>query len=366
LSAELPRQRGKCSIEPVLSRSVRHGGTGLVEVMVGLAIGMLALVAIYRVYTVSESQKRTITGGSDAQQSASYALYVLVRGLASAGNGIASAAREASGRAALDGCAMLRPIPVLIAAGAKASDPDAVTVLFGGSGSLSTPVPMAGDATVGSLAAAEPYRVAVPAGFSAGDVVVAVEGINCTVSMIDPGGVAVSESGLATLTHTPISGAVGVDYRAGMAVLVNLGPAASLGRIRHSVDVATRSLRTQQQLPTADPVNPVVGDIVNLKAQYGLDTDGDGSVDTWQTATGNVWSAAALPTQPLATLRQIQAARIAIVARSSQYEREPVTPGPLLLLDGAISIALTADQQRYRYRVLETIVPLRNAIWSAS
>jgi len=334
--------------------------------MVGLAIGMLALLAIYQVYTVSESQKRTIIGGSDAQQSASYALYLLVRGLSSAGNGIASAAWDASNRAALDGCAMLRPIPVLIAEGAKASDPDAVTVLFGGSGSLSTPVPLAGDATIASLGAAEPYRVAVPAGFSAGDVVVAVQGADCTVSTIDPGGTAVSESGLATLTHTPISGAVGVGYHVGTAVLVNLGPAASLGRIRYSVDVASRSLRTQQQLPTTDPVNPVVGDIVNLKAQYGLDTDGDGSVDTWQSASGNVWSAATLPTQPLATLRQVQAARIAIVARSAQYERDPVTPGPLLLLDGTISIALTADQQRYRYRVLETMVPLRNAIWNAS
>lgn len=349
-----------------LPRIVRQTGTGLVDVMVGLAIGMLVLTVTYQVYVVSESQKRAITGGSDAQQSASYAIYLLIRDLASAGNGIASAAKDASGRAALDGCAILRPIPVLIAAGARAGDPDAITVFYGGSGSLSTPVPLAGDATITSLTAAEPYRVGVPAGFSAGDVIAAVEGANCTISTIDPTGIAVSESGLATLTHTPVAGTVGVPYRAGTAALVNLGPAASLGRIRYSVDVATRSLRAQQQLPTTGPVNPVVGDIVNLKAQYGLDTDGDGSVDTWQQASGSVWSAANLPAQPLDTLRQIQSARIAIVARSAQYERDPVTPGPLLLLDGTVSVALTVDQQHYRYRVLEAIVPLRNTLWNVT
>ena len=75
-------------------------------------------------------------------------------------------------------------------------------------------------------------------------------------------------------------------------------------------------------MPTDGPVVPVVSDVVNLKAQYGLDTDNDGIVDTWQDATGGVWSAANLPNQPLATLRQIRAVRIAIVTRSAQYEKD--------------------------------------------
>jgi type IV pilus assembly protein PilW len=345
---------------------VRQRGVGLVETLVGLAIGMLALLAIYQVYAVGEGRKRTVTAGSDAQQSASYALFLIARDLVSAGNGITSAATDASGRAVLDACAELRPLPVLIAAGARAVDPDAVTVFLGGSGSLATPVPLAGDTTVASLGATEPYRVVAPAAFSANDIVVAVDGPDCTLSTVDTAGVAVSASGIATLTHTPGSGAVGVTYRAGTSALVNLGPAGSLSRVRYSVDAATRSLRAQQQLPTPGPVHPVLGDIVQLKAQYGLDTDGDGAVDTWQPASGSVWSAATLPAQPLATLRQIQSVRIAIVARSPQYEREPVTTGPLLLLDRTVSVSLTADQQHYRHHVLETIVPLRNAVWNGA
>jgi type IV pilus assembly protein PilW len=255
---------------------------------------------------------------------------------------------------------------VLIAAGALPADPDAITVFYAGSASLVTPVPLARDATVAGPGAAEPYEVAAPVAFNPGDVIVAVDAAQCTLSAIDPGGVAVAGSGIATLAHTPLSGALDATYRAGIASLVNLGPAATLARVRYSVDVAARALRAQQLLPAAEPVNPIVGDIVSLKAHYGIDTDDDGAVDTWQPASGDVWSAASLPAQPLATLRRIRSVRVAIVARSPRYEREAVTPGPLPLFDGTLALPLTADGQHYRYRVLETIVPLRNALWNAS
>ena len=88
-------------------------GVGLMEIMISIVIGMLLVLVIYQVYEISESQKRTITAGSDAQQNASYSHFVLGRDISMAGNGIASSA------ASLDHCAMLRPIPVLIDAGAR-------------------------------------------------------------------------------------------------------------------------------------------------------------------------------------------------------------------------------------------------------
>ena len=349
-----------------IAASAPQRGTGLVETLVGLAIGLLTLVAIFQVYAVSESHKRTIATGSDAQQSASFALFLIARDVANAGNGVASAAVTVDGRTVLDGCALLRSIPILIEAGARAVDPDAITVFYGASSSLATPVALAANAEVRSLASADRYVISAPAAFGPNDVIAAVDGATCTLSTIDPAGVEVSGAGLATLAHTPLSGALGFVYSAGSAFLVNLGRAARLARLRYSVDTSSRALRTQHQLPTAGPVNPILGDIVNLKAQYGLDTDADGTVDTWQAATGTVWSSASLPSQPLATIRQIQSVRVAIVARSPQYEREAVTPGPVLLFDGTIAIALSADQQHYRYRVVETIVPLRNTLWNAT
>ena len=331
-------------------------GVGLMEVLISIVIGMLLVLVIYQVYEISEGQKRTITGGSDAQQNASYALYVLGRDLAMAGNGIASAA------ASLDTCAMLRPIPVLIEAGATDVEPDTITVLYGGSSSLSTPVQFKQTATT-----AQPYVVPAPVGFSQNDVIVAVQGPNCTLSTVNAGGVAIdSATGFATIAHTPVTGSLGATYGSVGASLVNLGQRASMARIEYTVDPTSHALRTQNRLPTDGPVNPLINDVVNLKAQYGLDTNNDGTIDLWQDATGGVWSAASLPAQPLATLQQIRAVRIAIVTRSAQYEKDIVTPGPLLMLDDTVSMTLSADDQHYRYKVLETSVPLRNALWNGS
>jgi type IV pilus assembly protein PilW len=357
----------------------RHGerGVGLMEVMISIVIGMLLVVVIYQVYEISESQKRTITSGSDAQQNASYSMYVLGRDVSMAGNGIASTA------AALDGCTALRPIPVLIEAGASGDDPDKITVLYGGSPSLSTPVPFRASAT-GTAA----YVVPAPVGFSANDVIAAVQGTDCTISTINAGGIAVDPgTGFATIAHTPVAGSATHTFTAGVAALVNLGQAASMGRVEYTVDPATHALRAQNLLPdpaAAAPPAPIINDVVNLKAQYGVNAKCDG-VLVWTDPTG-AWSSANLPAMPLPTgacapgvpsLRQIQAIRIVIVTRSTQYEKEAVTPQlPLAMPAGklglfcdpaptcAVSMNLSADDQHYRYKVLETAIPLRNALWN--
>jgi type IV pilus assembly protein PilW len=353
---------------PGTHRSER--GAGLVEVMVSLVIGMLMVLVIYQVYGINEAQKRTITSGSDAQGNAAYGLFLLSQDVSVAGNAIASSA------GVLELCAPARPIPVLINAGASATDPDTVTVFYGGSGTLSTSVLLLNTtATTGS------YQVGSPVGFSAGDVIAAVQGATCTLSTINAGGVTVDyATGIATLAQTPLPTSPVQTYTASTASVVNLGQAASLGRVVYSVDSncssdATKcALRTQNLISTtgaANPVVPVISDVVNLKAQYGLDTNNDGTIDQWQDATGD-WSSASVPTKPLPTWQQIRAVRIAIVTRSAQYEKDAVTPGPILMFHDPVtpdplevSMTLTSDQQHYRYKEIETIVPLRNAMWNS-
>ncbi len=346
-------------------RSSNEGGFGIVEVMVGLVISMLVVMIILQAYQVSEGRKRTITAGSDAQQSAIYGLYVLGQDLSMAGNVIATSAT------ALSGCAAARPIPVTVSAGATDNDPDTVTVFYGGS-PLPTPTPFLTNAVVGN-SPPDAYQVSGPAAFSTKDLIVAVQGTNCTLSTINSAGISVSPtSGIATISHTPTStpgNNTSATYSAVTASLVNLGQPGRFGRILYSVDPTNATLTTQSLLPTAQQATAVVADVVNLKAMYGLDTDSDGTVDTWQPATG-IWSAANLPSQPLATWQQIRAVRVAIVTRSETYETGAVTPGPLGMFCSpspcALSMTLTDDEQHYRYKVLETIVPLRNAIWNAS
>ena len=272
---------------------------------------------------------------------------------------------------------MLRPIPAIIAAGATDNAPDTVTVLYGGSSSLSTPAPLLNNASVGTTPPGV-YTVAGPLGFSPNDVIVAVQGANCTLSIVGAAGIAVDTStGITTITHalTPTPGNnTTANYGAVAASLVNLGQAASpgeaarFGQTLYSVDPGTNTLRTQSLLPTVQPVTPVVSNVVNLKAQFGLDTNNDGTVDVWQPATG-IWSSVNLPLQPPATWQQIRAVRVAIVTRSPQYEVDAVTPGPIEMfcstLPCAVAMTLASDDQHYRYKVLETTIPFRNALWNA-
>lgn len=350
-------------------------GIGLVEVLVGLVIGMVLLLMVFQSYLVAEGQKRTITASNDAQENASYGLFLLASELAGAGNVVAVTLPNAT-TPALSGCAMLRPIPVTITAGATSADPDTVTVFYGGSGALSTPTPLLNSAAVGG-ASPGVYQVAGPVGFSPNDLIVAVEESNCTLSKVNADGVSVaSGTGIATLSHKLTATAgnnSSATYGASTASIINLGQGSRAARTAYAVDTTNSTLTSQSLLPTEQAVTPAVSNIVNIKALYGLDTDNDGSVDTWQAATGN-WSASNLAAQPLGAdlmypWQQVRAIRIAIVSRSDKYEVDAVTAGPLTMFCApppcAISMPLTTDQTHYRYKVMETIVPLRNAIWNA-
>ena len=349
----------------------REAGIGLIEILVGIVISMLLVLMIYQVYEVSEGQKRTVTSASDAQQNASYGLYLIGQDLMGAGQVVSASTN------ALAGCAMLPPIPAFIAAGATDDDPDTITVFYGGSSTLSTPTPLLTNAAMSSSPPGA-FVVAGPVGFSPNDVVLAVQGTNCTLSVVNAGGISVaSGTGITTISHT-LTTTTGnnstATYGAALAQLINFGQAATPGQparfglTRYAVDAGTNTLTTTALLPTAQAASPAVSNVVNLKAQFGLDTNNDGSVDAWQPATGN-WSAANLPLQPLATWQQIRAVRIAIVTRSSQYENDAVTPGPLTMFcvpaPCAVSMTLASDQQHYRYKVLETTIPFRNAVWNA-
>ena len=59
----------------------REAGFTLVELMVGLTIGMLATVVIMQVLSVFEAQKRSTTGTADAQTNGGIALYTITRDL---------------------------------------------------------------------------------------------------------------------------------------------------------------------------------------------------------------------------------------------------------------------------------------------
>jgi type IV pilus assembly protein PilW len=113
--------------------------------------------------------------------------------------------------------------------------------------------------------------------------------------------------------------------------------------------------------------------IVNLKVLYGKDANGDGVVDTYDTTA---------PTTN-ADWKKVLSVRIALVARSNQYEKDVVTTaapqwdlGSATTVTGAatcnstsqcltLGVSQVTDWQHYRFKVYDTIVPLRNMLWNS-
>src|ERR1700733_2303566 len=81
-----PRESSNAHRAP-LHRSL---GFSLIKVMIGLLIGMLAIVVMMQVFSVSEGYKRTTTGGDDAQNNGAIALYGLQRDMQQSGFGISA------------------------------------------------------------------------------------------------------------------------------------------------------------------------------------------------------------------------------------------------------------------------------------
>ncbi len=62
--------------------------------MVGVVIGLIAVLVIYQVFAAAEGIKRNTTSVGDAQQNGLLSSFILGIELANAGNGVASAARD--------------------------------------------------------------------------------------------------------------------------------------------------------------------------------------------------------------------------------------------------------------------------------
>lgn len=66
----------------------RQAGFSLVDVMVGMVLGLIGTIIIFQVFEASERIKRSTTGGGDAQQNGIAALFALQHGVRQAGYGI--------------------------------------------------------------------------------------------------------------------------------------------------------------------------------------------------------------------------------------------------------------------------------------
>lgn len=341
-------------------------GFSLAEIMVAVVVGMLGILIIMQVFLVAEGQKRTTTGGADAQENALMAMYTLERELRIAGLGLfgltCATVNSWNGATAYS----FKPWPVTIrrnqtrnAAGnlVAAAGTDLITVLYSNSGFGSLPTTLTAPAAISNVR----FTVANGDGFNIGDLAIVSQGaLDCTVTQISAAKVAngtawnLATNGLdynAAVNNFPAGG-----YAAG-ATLTNMG-----NMVNHEYYVLNNNLMMRDVNLPASATNPMalVNGIVSIRAQYGRDTDANGYLDAYDN------------TAP-ATMTEVVAVRLAVVARGGQLEKEVVTPGDpagtLVLWSGGTTgnggaITLDATAQHYRYKTYQSTIPLRNVLWN--
>ena len=361
-----------------VQRRAQSRGMSLVELLVTSAIGIIASLAIFQVFAVFEGQKRTTTSGGEAQTSGTLALYTIERDLRQGGYGFNTPD--------LVGCtlqgwdqnagAALAPstlVPAFITQGAGstpgvAGAPDSIVVAYGNDDALPAPVSV----LVGSLVVADDFIKTVNAlyGFQPGDhVVIAETGKPCTLAQVNQIPPATGDNTRLNLQAgsyvSPYTGAtlntrynnpagLGTAYTANGKVY-NIGPTPTLKVF------SVQGGQLVSQALGAAAATPIFDNIVQLQVQYGKDTNSDGVVDVYNETT------------PASTAEwaAVLAMRIAVVARSSLYEKDEVSPATIRLWEDSVNPptttgpvwTLTADERHYRYKVFQTVVPLRNMLW---
>ena len=348
-------------------------GLSLIELMVALAIGLITTLVIMQVFTVFEDQKRATTGSADAQTSDSIALYLIARDLQMAGYGLLTTtdfnpytcnpaplwdddANPATPRVTFD----LSPA-LIIDGGDAPGASDSLTVAYGNT--TMGGIPNAISALVGNAATLG----SAPGnnyGCRVGDLALVISGTACTISRIT-GPTDIATPPVASVP--PNTSSVTLNDLTGVGIGSYLACLGSWTRVTYSV--ANGNLLANG--------TPVVAGILALKAQYGIAaTPNSNTVAAWVDAGTAPWNA---PTS--AERDRIKAVRLAVVARNAHYERDTVSsacssttaasPTGLCAWAGsaaspapAIDLSNDPDWQHYRYRVLETIVPLRNVIWA--
>lgn len=369
----------------------RHQGFSLVEIMVGLVIGMIAMIVIMQVFDVSEKQKRTTSGGADAQSNGAIALYMIERDTRMAGWGMDStvyascntAYSYCDGSAECGGAAGALGVsfaPLQITDGG--TNPDTITVQMFADPNLDAYKYPA--STVISKSMPQPSAeldVNSVAGCVDGGMVLVAQAGSCTLMQITQ-----IQGTALKLQHNP--GGSGIynppanyqnsnnwpAYTAGATLSCFSAPSSGpLHQKVYAIDTASRQLqRTDNTVTPAVTNEPVTAEIFDLQAQYGIAPVASQTVDEWVNATGATWANPAL-----ADWKRIKAVRIALVARSTQYEK-PATPGAACTTttdamaaqwaswaDNVFSTAnYPSDWRCYRYKTFETVVPLRNVIWA--
>lgn len=387
----------------------KQAGFTLVELMIGVVVGLLVLLAVTQSTAFINQQRKSTVSGNDAQENAQAALVLLDGDLRNAGAGLyardsASNCKKynayfngtvvANGTSDISGLTGVTMPPSSMAVklvDGGGNSPDTLTMYR----DLMPVVSSLGDAGLISINKAMPTPSAVldvndKGGLLTNDVFIVKDSNNpdvpCTVFQVTgfTGNDKIIHNSGQSDYNPPNPGheyTNAPSYGVG-ALIIRLNTAS-----RPTLKISTYALK-DNQLSSCDTVpgaacnsaqTLLVGQIVQLQAQYGISVSATSDVVTsWVNPTGTTWA-----NPSAADAAKIRAVRLVVVARSPEPANETVSvsctnaagvinTGPCSFQDAAapiidlsvISVPTGKSWQNYRYRTYQTVVPLRNVAWN--
>lgn len=188
-------------------------------------------------------------------------------------------------------------------------------------------------------------------GFSVGTLFLLAEvGKSCTLGQVS----ALPAADPSNITHASTArynknGGMGVSYSANVGEFYDLGSSFTVNTysVNANHELVQQSLLTGQTLVIAD-------NVLAFKAEYGSDSNNDGTVDTWNRT----------PPADSTAWQKVTNVRMGLAVKSPKREHTVVS-GAVTLWSGGPLIAVAGEDRYYRYRVYSSNVPLRNIIWRA-
>lgn len=385
------------------SARARQRGFSIIELMISVVIGMLAIMFATRLIVGGEQNKQTAMGGSDAMQNGMLAMFSLSNDASQAGYGLndpllvgcdtvfadknaytlASATRSG---------ATIHPLAAAIITNNPAGS-DEIS-LYSGSSLMGTgTVRLLKDYTGEAFLTVDHAAY----GFKAKDVIVVAPekgATQCSLAQVsvDPN-LSDATPTLRIDTGADVrfnTGKLNALFGANAARAFNLGQGDKLSFHTWSVADNFLRLRATDMAGSGTKAAVIADNIIALKAQYGFDTR-VGTAFTPDLGTQvSQWSSTMIDADgdgvagSPGDYQRIVALRLAVVARSKSPERAPpggtcnATAAPTLTVFNnqepsnvtpvsvTVNLAVAGDtvsSQCYHYRAFETIVPIRNSAW---
>jgi type IV pilus assembly protein PilW len=339
-------------------------GFSLIELMVAMVVGLIATLVITNVLVTYESQKRTTVGVGDAQTNGAVALYQIQRDAQNAGYGL-----PVYGSLVAFNCPVDTKIVIDTTTGATI-DISAIEVTDGGTGSDTLRIHYG---TTGSGGAPTDMILG-----TTGSVATVNNNIGCAkgdVAFLMSGSTASPTCQMSKVTSVTAFGTTPQTIALDKSTLVGVGNQISCLGTWTEVKYAINNM----QLERNDV--PIVSGIVNLQVQYGVSSAGnDNTIIQYVNPTGS-WDPLTIS---LANRNRIKAIRLVMVAQSPEKSNTDITAACASNANGicASDMSITVnsntitsaaptlnlngitDWKRYRYRIYDTIIPLRNVIYS--